>query len=138
MSQSIQTLVQPTTSQYIRGSLYGVAAVGIWASWIVAVRLGIRTSLTPWDIVAIRFGVAGLVLLPYLLKKGLADQAILVFKDLVNRMPADSTYHYHLAMAYDKKGDSKGASDQLREAMKHNPSKDELQRIREMLGKSGS
>ena len=73
-----------------------------------------------------------------LLKKGLADQAILVFKDLVNRMPADSTYHYHLAMAYDKKGDSKGASDQLREAMKHNPSKDELQRIREMLGKLGS
>jgi drug/metabolite transporter (DMT)-like permease len=49
-----------------------LAAVSIWASWIVAVRLGIRTSLAPWDIVAIRFGVAGLILLPYLLKKGLA------------------------------------------------------------------
>lgn len=61
-----------TPSEYIRGSLYGLAAVGIWASWILAVRLGIRTSLTPWDIVAIRFGVAGLILLPYLLKKGLA------------------------------------------------------------------
>jgi len=36
------------------------------------VRFGIRTSLTPWDITAIRFGVAGLILLPYLLKKGLA------------------------------------------------------------------
>src|ERR1700746_494929 len=59
-------------SQYIRGSLYGLAAVSIWASWIVAVRLGIRTSLAPWDITAIRFGVAGLILLPYLLKKGLA------------------------------------------------------------------
>lgn len=35
-------------------------------------RLGIRTSLAPWDIVAIRFGVAGLILLPYLLRKGLA------------------------------------------------------------------
>lgn len=35
-------------------------------------RLGIRTSLNPWDITAIRFGVAGLILLPYLLKKGLA------------------------------------------------------------------
>jgi drug/metabolite transporter (DMT)-like permease len=58
--------------QYLRGSLYGLAAVSIWASWIVAVRLGIRTSLAPWDIVAIRFGVAGLILLPYLLKKGLA------------------------------------------------------------------
>ena len=56
----------------MRGALYGVGAVGIWASWILAVRLGIRTSLTPWDIVAIRFGVAGLILLPYLLKKGLA------------------------------------------------------------------
>jgi drug/metabolite transporter (DMT)-like permease len=72
MSQYVHPLAQPTTSQYIRGSLYGVAAVSIWASWIVAVRLGIRTSLTPWDIVAIRFGVAGLVLLPHLLKKGLA------------------------------------------------------------------
>jgi drug/metabolite transporter (DMT)-like permease len=65
-------LAKPTTSEYIRGSLNGLAAVSIWASWIVAVRLGIRTSLTPWDIAAIRFGVAGLILLPYLLKKGLA------------------------------------------------------------------
>ena len=63
---------KPTTAEYIRGALYGLAAVGIWASWILAVRLGIRTSLEPWDIVAIRFAVAGLILLPYLLKKGLA------------------------------------------------------------------
>src|SRR5262249_53188858 len=39
---------------------------------IVTVRVGLRTNLTPWDITAIRFAVAGLVLLPYLLKKGLA------------------------------------------------------------------
>jgi len=72
MSQKVHPLSKPTTSEYMRGSLYGLAAVSIWASWIVAVRLGIRTSLAPWDIVAIRFGVAGLILLPYLLKKGLA------------------------------------------------------------------
>jgi drug/metabolite transporter (DMT)-like permease len=65
-------LSKPTTSEYLRGSLYGIAAVGIWTAWIVAVRLGIKTSLQPWDITAIRFGVAGLILLPYLLKKGLA------------------------------------------------------------------
>jgi drug/metabolite transporter (DMT)-like permease len=65
-------LSTPTTSEYIRGSFYGLAAVSIWASWIVAVRLGIRTTLAPQDIVAIRFAVAGLILLPYLLKKGLA------------------------------------------------------------------
>ena len=65
-------MAKPETSEYIRGSLYGIAAVSIWASWIVAVRLGIKTNLQPWDITAIRFGVAGLILLPYLLKKGLA------------------------------------------------------------------
>jgi hypothetical protein len=40
-------LSTPTTSEYIRGSFYGLAAVSIWASWIVAVRLGIRTRLAP-------------------------------------------------------------------------------------------
>jgi len=65
-------LAKPTTSEYVRGSLYGLVAVSIWASWIVAVRFGIRTSLKPWDLTALRFGVAGLILLPYLLKKGLA------------------------------------------------------------------
>ncbi|HWB49206.1 MAG TPA: DMT family transporter [Stellaceae bacterium] len=63
---------KPTTSEYVHGALYGIASVSIWATWVLAVRLGIRTSLTPWDITAIRFGVAGLLLLPYLLKKGLA------------------------------------------------------------------
>jgi drug/metabolite transporter (DMT)-like permease len=65
-------LSKPTTSDYIRGSLYGLAAVSMWAGWVVAVRLGLRTSLKPWDITAIRFAVAGVILLPYLLKKGLA------------------------------------------------------------------
>jgi drug/metabolite transporter (DMT)-like permease len=58
--------------QYLRGSLFGLAAVGIWSGWIVVARLGLRTSLDPWDIAALRFGVAGLILLPYLFNKGLA------------------------------------------------------------------
>jgi drug/metabolite transporter (DMT)-like permease len=58
--------------QYLRGSLYGLAAVSIWSGWIVVARLGLRTNLTPWDIAALRFGVAGLILLPYLFNKGLA------------------------------------------------------------------
>jgi drug/metabolite transporter (DMT)-like permease len=67
-----QPLSKPSTSQYIRGSLYGIGFVSIWASWIVAARLGVRTSLTPWDITAIRFAAGAVILLPYLLKKGLA------------------------------------------------------------------
>lgn len=58
--------------QYLPGALYGLAAVSIWSGWIVVARLGLRTSLTPWDIAALRFGVAGLILLPYVFKRGLA------------------------------------------------------------------
>ena len=62
----------PTTSEYARAALYGLAAVSIWAGFIVVARLGIRTSLTPWDIAAIRFAVSGSLLLPYVIRKGLA------------------------------------------------------------------
>ncbi len=61
-----------TPAEYVRGAAYGLAAVGIWSGWIVVARLGLRTSLTPWDIAALRFSVAGLLLLPYVLSKGLA------------------------------------------------------------------
>jgi drug/metabolite transporter (DMT)-like permease len=66
----------PTTSAYTRGALYGLAAVSIWAGNIVVAGLGLRSSLTPWDISAIRFGVAGLLLVPYLLREGLAFERL--------------------------------------------------------------
>jgi drug/metabolite transporter (DMT)-like permease len=62
----------PQTSDYVRGALYGLAAVCIWAAFIVVSRLGVSTTLTPWDIVAIRFAVAGGLLAPYVIRKGLA------------------------------------------------------------------
>src|SRR3954452_25250166 len=61
-----------TAAEYIRGALYGLAAVTIWSGWIVVARLGLKTSLTPWDIAALRFGVACLLLLPYVVSMGLA------------------------------------------------------------------
>src|SRR5438552_4333457 len=65
--------MQPSSRcNFVRGALYGLAAVSIWAAFIVVSRLGVRTSLTPWDVAAIRFCTAGVLLLPYLIKKGLA------------------------------------------------------------------
>jgi drug/metabolite transporter (DMT)-like permease len=58
-------------SAYTRGAIYGLGAVCIWGAFIVVSRLGVRTSLTPWDVAAIRFSVAGVLLLPYLAKRGL-------------------------------------------------------------------
>lgn len=61
-----------SASVYLRGAFYGLAAVAIWGGFIVVSRLGVRTSLTPWDIAAIRFGAAGPLMLPFIIRKGLA------------------------------------------------------------------
>ena len=61
-----------SVAEYVRGALYGLAAVSIWSGWIVVARVGLKSSLTPWDIAALRFGVAGLLLLPYVVTRGLA------------------------------------------------------------------
>lgn len=57
---------------YLRGALFGIAAVSIWSGWMLASRFGLKTTLTPWDITAIRFAVAGPILLPIVIKRGLA------------------------------------------------------------------
>jgi drug/metabolite transporter (DMT)-like permease len=65
-----------TPAEYTRGALCGLGAACIWAGWIVVARLGLRTSFTPWDIAALRFGVGGLLLLPYLWRRGLAIERL--------------------------------------------------------------
>ena len=67
-----RTAAERATARYARGALFGLAAVSIWAGNIVVAGLGLRSSLTAWDITAIRFAVAGLVLLPLLMRRGLA------------------------------------------------------------------
>lgn len=64
--------MRPTVADYAHGAVCGPGAVAIWSGGIVLIGLGLRTSLTPWDLAAIRFGVAGALLLPYVLSKGLA------------------------------------------------------------------
>jgi drug/metabolite transporter (DMT)-like permease len=59
-------------SSFSKGALSGLAAVSIWASWSVLTRLAVTTNLDAWDIAALRFGVAGLVLSPIVVRRGLA------------------------------------------------------------------
>ena len=61
-----------STAAYAHGALCGLAAVSIWAGNIIVGSLGLRSSLTAWDITAIRFAVAGLLLAPLLARSGLA------------------------------------------------------------------
>src|SRR5437667_9544382 len=64
--------MQSETANYLRGALFGFAAVSIWAGLSAMTRLAVTTSLDVWDIPALRFGVAGLLLLPVVIRRGLA------------------------------------------------------------------
>lgn len=63
--------MQPTGSPYLKGALCGLTAVSIWAGWSAVTRLAVTTELDAWDIAALRFGVAAVLLLPVVLRRGL-------------------------------------------------------------------
>ena len=58
--------------QFVIGAVCAIAAVAIWAGWLVMMRVGVTTALTAFDLTALRFAVAGVVLLPVVLRRGLA------------------------------------------------------------------
>ena len=52
------------------GIFWAVVAILIWSGSLVLLRLGVTTGLTAYDLTALRFGVAGALLLPVLIRKG--------------------------------------------------------------------
>jgi len=64
--------MQSDSGSYLKGAVFGLAAVSIWAGWSAMTRLAVTTHLDVWDIPALRFGVAGLLLSPILIRRGLA------------------------------------------------------------------
>ena len=67
------------------------------------------------------------------LKKNMAKEAVAVFRDVVQKDPAHATYRYHLAAALDQMGDHAAAIEELKTALKANPSKDDEQKIKDLL-----
>jgi len=72
------------------------------------------------------------------LKKNLSDSALDTFRELVSKAPNQSTYRYHLGMALAQKGDKIKAIQELQEALKYNPSKNERDQIQQLLSKLGA
>jgi len=69
------------------------------------------------------------------LKKGLADSAIEIFRDLNNKVQDNPTYHYHYGMALAQKGDRLNAMKEFNAALKNNPSRTEIAEIKDQLQK---
>ncbi len=58
-----------------RGLLLGLCAALIWGAYVAFARVGVADGLRPEDFVLLRFGVAGLLLLPWMLRRGIGTLA---------------------------------------------------------------
>jgi drug/metabolite transporter (DMT)-like permease len=68
--------MEPASSNYLKGAVFGSVAVSIWAGWSVITRLAVTTNLDACDIAALRFGVAGVVLATVVARRGLAHDRL--------------------------------------------------------------
>ena len=70
--------VAATISQhkYLTGAAWGLFAISVWVGWILLTRYGVTTSLSPYDITALRFACAGLLLAPIVMRDGLGIRKV--------------------------------------------------------------
>ncbi len=72
------------------------------------------------------------------IKKSIPDDAIRIFRDLVVAQPGNPIFHYHYGMALNQKGDRAGAKKELEQALQLKPSRDDEQKIRDLLQRIAS
>ncbi len=63
-------------THYLQGAAWGLFAISIWVGWILLTRYGVTTSLSPYDIAALRFACAGILLLPIVWRDGFGVRQI--------------------------------------------------------------
>ncbi|MCA3351907.1 MAG: DMT family transporter [Roseomonas sp.] len=61
-------MAEPIMSKRLQGTLWAALTVIVWSAWPAFTRLAVTVSVTPADIVLLRFGIGGLILLPVLLR----------------------------------------------------------------------
>lgn len=59
----------PNTTHIFRGFLAASGVVFVWTGFNIVSRMGGRSALTPFDLAAIRFGIAACVLLPFAFRR---------------------------------------------------------------------
>jgi drug/metabolite transporter (DMT)-like permease len=76
MSNRLGENVHSTPAPARRDLVVGIAAIllatAVWGSWIVITRFGVTGALTPYDTAFLRFTLPAAILLPILLREGLA------------------------------------------------------------------
>jgi drug/metabolite transporter (DMT)-like permease len=72
MQRAISKVAESHRGRRISGIGWGLVAVAIWSGSFVLTRFGVKTTLNAYDITALRFGFAAIVLLPVIWREGFA------------------------------------------------------------------
>lgn len=74
--------MKASNREFAIGIACALSVVVLWSSFHLISRVGVQTSLTPYDLVALRVGVGGILMLPVLLRHGLGHlrlwQAVII------------------------------------------------------------
>jgi len=65
--------MKASTREFTIGLACALAVVVLWSSFHLISRVGVQTTLTPYDLVTLRVGVGGVIMLPVLLRHGLGN-----------------------------------------------------------------
>jgi len=69
--------LNPSGKQALAGSAWAVCAISIWAAWMVITRMDLLSSgLDEFDITAIRFATASLILSPVVARQGIVAKSV--------------------------------------------------------------
>jgi drug/metabolite transporter (DMT)-like permease len=60
------------SSRFLLGAFCAVVTITIWAGWLVVMRVGMASHLAVVDLIALRFAVAGIVMVPVVMRRGWA------------------------------------------------------------------
>lgn len=62
--------IEENRKRLLLGVAAGIVALLIWGAWPVISRYAMQQTLDMWDIMVLRFGISGLILLPLVLRRG--------------------------------------------------------------------
>lgn len=60
----------------LAGLFWAVVAIAVWSGSLVMLRFGVTTNLNAYDLTAIRFGVAAVILAPVIVRRGFAVEQL--------------------------------------------------------------
>lgn len=68
---SVSVIVPTSPREFAIGLACALGVVVLWSSFHLISRFGVQTSLSPYDLVALRLGIGGVLMLPVALRYGL-------------------------------------------------------------------